>query len=68
MLNLKESQEEFEFGGETSTFNGVDKENNSSSNLANRYKRNAQNDKSLQNYQEKYNKLEENFKKFTQGL
>ena len=41
VLNLKESQEEFEFGGETSTFNGVDKENNSSSNLANRYKRNG---------------------------
>ena len=39
-----------------------------SSTFQNRYKRNQSNNKSLQNYQEKYNKLEENFKKFTQGL
>ena len=69
MLNFKESRDDLEFGGETSTFNGGNKENTmSSTNLANRYKRNGQNDNSLQNYQEKYNKLEENFKKFTQGL
>ena len=42
VLNLKESQEEFEFGGETSTFNGANKENSDSgTNLANRYKRNS---------------------------
>ena len=69
-LNNTESQEDFEFGGETSTFCGGNKENantNSGTNLQNRYKRNP-NDKSLSNYQEKYNKLEENFKRFTQGL
>ena len=57
-----------------SSLPNVDKENaemrNSatSSTFQNRYKRNQANNKSLQNYQDKYNKLEENFKKFTQGL
>ena len=53
----------------------MDKENSTdvrnsatSSTFQNRYKRNQSNNKSLENYQEKYNKLEENFKKFTQGL
>ena len=41
---------------------------NSTSSFQNKYKRTNRNDGSLQNYQEKYNKLEENFKKFTQGL
>jgi len=39
-----------------------------SSTFQNRYKRTQSNQKSLQNYQEKYTKLEENFKRFTQGL
>ena len=53
----------------------LDKENTSdvrnsatSSTFQNRYKRNQSNNQSLQNYQDKYNKLEQNFKKFTQGL
>jgi len=52
----------------------LDKENTdlrnsaTSSTFQNRYKRNQSNNKSLQNYQDKYNKLEENFKKFTLGL
>ena len=46
--------------------NGSDVRNSAtSSTFQNRYKRNQSNNKSLQNYQEKYNKLEENFKKFT---
>jgi hypothetical protein len=41
---------------------------NSGSKLHNRYKRSNRNDASLNNYKEKYNKLEENFKRFTASL
>jgi len=52
---------------------GGNKENdklsqNSGSKLHNRYKRSNRNDASLNNYKEKYNKLEENFKRFTASL
>ena len=72
-LNLNtNSSQEMDFRGETSHFNGGNKENDqdnsSTGNLHNRYKRNTPTDKSLSNYQDKYNKLEQNFRKFTQGL
>ena len=43
-------------------------QNGSESKLHNRYKRNQRTDQSINNYQYKYNKLEENFKRFTASL